>query len=185
MRFRGQAALISILWRELNEGLTMKITPEEIDSTKNIADFFNRLSQEDFVLHGSPHRFDIAEPRQARAAVAKRHQNLNAIYGSIATEFALIHAMISDEHGESCYRIDAEQGLIVVKGGHLVVSPGYVYVLPTATFEPLDDGVGGMWRVAYQPVVPTARVEVDATLLPHFPLIAFECETLSRAARPL
>lgn len=154
----------------------MRFEKSEFEEQRALARFLCNLSEHEFVLHGSPHRLTTIEPRLARGAKNSPHQNLFAVYASIAVEYALIHALIPEPN----YHIDRDNELLVVFGDEITVRSGYIYVLPAVDFEPLDDGAGGIWRIAKKPVTALAVIEAHPALLPHFPLVGFQCDTLTK-----
>ncbi|HVU75734.1 MAG TPA: hypothetical protein VHD38_02790 [Candidatus Paceibacterota bacterium] len=157
----------------------MQLDRTLIAAVEPTARFLKALSHDDFVLHGSLRNFTIARPHLARGSIDWEHQNRCAVYASIAVEFALIHALIQ----EPSYRFDHELDKLMVHDEHIVVRSGFIHVLPGDRFEPVDDGAGGLWRLAYEPVEVLATIEVIPELLAHFPFIAFKSHTLTKEAR--
>lgn len=156
----------------------MQLDRSTITAVKPIADFLQKLPHDTFVLHGSPQRLTVVEPRQAAGNPKWPHLCMYAVYASISVEFALIHALIE----KPSYVLDEKEECIMVRGEKIVVNSGYIYVLPIHPFTPIDDGVGGMCLTAKEPVEALAVVEVVPEMLAHYPLIGFQCIDLIKGA---
>ncbi|MCL6445613.1 MAG: hypothetical protein K6T83_19520 [Alicyclobacillus sp.] len=106
------------------------------------------------LFHGSPVRVASLEPRPARG-VGAAHDQLTAVYASHIKNFAIAFA-ISPPAGSGTFawelEIDENQvpKITYTTGRPNLGGVGYVYHLPSATFEQIDDE---QW-VSFVAVVP-------------------------------
>lgn len=129
--------------------------------------YLQGLSEETFVLHGSPYAFDVAEPRPAECGSGTEYKNRCAVYASITMFDPVIRAVI---HGDTGWRHANSQ--IKIEGEDLRLGEGYIYVLPRAAFEELDNR---FWFAAYEPVHPVEMIKIRPTILTLFPEIVLPC----------
>ncbi len=123
-----------------------------------------------FLYHGSPVRLDRLEPRPARG-VGPEHDMLTAVYAThhraVAIAFAL--GSMPDEEGHVSWTLDLDKldegghpRIVYTAGGPRLGATGYVYIVPSDTFEPVDDR---QW-VSFVPVTPASveAISVDEYL---------------------
>ena len=118
------------------------------------------LSETEFVLHGSPDHFSVAEPRQAYCDSGLAYRNLCAVYASIEIYGPLIKALIRGNVGWRHTRTYVE-----VLGDRLTFTDGYVYVFRQEQFTQLENR---LWFASLKPVRPERVIPVRASLLRSF-----------------
>jgi len=125
--------------------------------------YLEALPHQLFVLHGSPHRFDVVEPRQASSA-SGADRNLHAIYASIAIYDPIIRAVI---HGNASWEL-TRGGEVRVWGSGLRLGSGYIYILPREKFQLLANKI---YLVAHEPIKPRRVIRIEPNILKHIPEI--------------
>lgn len=127
-----------------------------------------RVSYEKFVLHGSPHKLSILEPRQAYFREESPHANEHAIYATTYTPIAVLYALIREPQETWGWRIETDPkdfGLQVRAPAELRLGSGYLYLLPRQHFISNPDDPLGIVSRAYEPLTPRRVYEVDASVM--------------------
>lgn len=126
-----------------------------------------------FCLHGSKFRIEtLVEPRQARCNTGREDGCQKAVYASkncvrVPCLMAMFASASKSESYKASYTAKGS-GLMVVSGENVTFRPGYVHVLPSATFRDVGDEF-----ISYEPVAPHEIVLVTPAilrLLPHMDL---------------
>jgi hypothetical protein len=139
----------------------------------------NEFLAQGYVLHGSKHKFDVATPHPSEDIDKTRTiGNLDAVYGTTEhVEISLFMAMkgIKDPSGPSPLSgYSGTNGSFVVRGdSNTALSTGYVYVLPSDTFEIVKDE-NHEELVSFVPVMPHAVFRVEPDILNLFPNVTFD-----------
>jgi len=119
-----------------------------------------RMKKPPYLYHGSPQRTNVLTPRPARG-VGPEKDRLCAVYASHVREFVIPFALpiVPDERGNPSWTLSFSgsrspgegRARVVIKAGRLDLSQvGYLYRVPSDTFEPVDD----LQWVSYAPVRP-------------------------------
>ena len=126
---------------------------------------------EGFYLHGSKKRLEIIEPRPARCLSGREEGCQKAVYAARCVEIPCIMAMRTPDGSglrpQSSYS-QTGKGPLIVRGKHMTFAPGYVYALPSETFECM-----GSELISRVPVMPHLVVPVTPAIIPL--LVNMEC----------
>ena len=120
-----------------------------------------KIAKPPYLYHGSPERLDRIEPRPARG-VGSGKDCLNAVYATHIENLAIVFSLpfIPNENGNLSIRVSlqADKPGIHLEAGLLDASrPGFLYIVPSDSFEQLDDE---QW-VSYGPVEPCDKVQIN------------------------
>lgn len=115
----------------------------------------NNYNNPSFLYHGSPHKIDILKPSQA-TGVGDEKYRLNAVYASHIRNMAIAFALpiLPDKDGRKSISISYSKDWIPkidIKAGSFDVNGiGYLYALPIASFEKIDNR---QW-VSFNEIIP-------------------------------
>ena len=155
-------------------------------SNKNQKTIFQELRSavlEGYILHGSKTPdLAILEPRQAKEVSGNFLKNQNGVYGArvleVAVAIALLDKIDKKVEGKSGWNFYGENDLETVHGEifgdeNIVLTPGYIYVLPQATFQKflVDESTGDYELISFTHVVPKSVTRVTPEILEWFPRI--------------
>ena len=117
------------------------------------------------VLHGSPFRFGVVEPRQCLIESEDPLHKECGVYGSQYAPISLLYSIIHENRSNWGWRVDFEKSaeITVTDPNELKGGVGYLYVLPKTPFtKDIGDGV---CCIAYEPITPIEVLEVHPTVL--------------------
>jgi hypothetical protein len=129
-----------------------------------------------FLYHGSRSLLTELTPRPARG-VGPEKDKLCAVYASHVRDFALVFALpiVPNENGMLAYWMDfdPQNPEVIVLAGHLDLNQrGYLYRVPSASFEVIDE----LQWVSTVPVEPLDYEIIDPTPYAHWVRKAAEVE---------
>lgn len=121
-----------------------------------------------YLYHGSRTLVTELVPRPAHG-VGPAKEQLCAVYASHIADFAAAFALplIPNENGGYAWKMDfdpAQPEVIVLAGSLDLSGTGYLYRVPSDTFEPIDD----LQWVSYDPVQPVDYVVIDPAEYAHW-----------------
>ncbi len=124
--------------------------------------YIREIREGKYVLHGSPKKLSVIEPRQAQST-----NPMHAKYGVYATSYlniALLYAAIHEDRTLWGWRADFAKSLEIqlVSSVPLQGKKGYLHVLPREPFEVVEEG---FTLIARKPIVPKKTFSVDPGLL--------------------
>ena len=129
--------------------------------------YLESLPEDEFVLHGSPHRVSRIHPRQTLMDRSLPEYQEYAVYGTLVAEVAILYALIHlrrDWWG--WYLEDSADPPCLMVGTAcpqpLALAAGFVHVLPRAPFKKLVHA--GLVCLAYEEIVPVESVPIEASL---------------------
>jgi len=124
------------------------------------------ISEDGFVLHGSPHLLTQIEPRQTSYRRLKAFSRYG-VYATTYVEVALLYALIHDSRDRWSWALD-ETGpspkIIVRAEEGCKYGPGYLYVTSRKYFRQIKDGKGLIY-LTRKPVQVVKVLEVDGFIL--------------------
>lgn len=131
-----------------------------------------------YLYHGSRTLVTELTPRPAHG-VGPANDRLCAVYASHVADFAIAFALplTPNENGGYAWKMDFDPDKleIIVLAGRLDLSgTGYLYRVPSDTFELIDD----LQWVSYEPVVPVDYEVVDPAEYAHWVRYAGDDEDL-------
>jgi len=119
------------------------------------------IPHDEFLIHGSPHKLEVIEPRKAQFARNPAFDQLG-VYATNCIEIALVHALIHNESTQWGYaRQPLSSFLYIEVPKNFMHGPGFVYLLPRQKFE----RVASFTFVAREPIEPVEILSVDAEVL--------------------
>ena len=119
------------------------------------------LPEGTFVLHGSPHKLSIIEPRVPPFLDTFPELGRRGVYGTLAPRIALLYANIHEDRANWGWKADFNKSptITVVAPDPCKGGSGYVYVLPRARFTCFFGK--GLTCAAYEAIVPMWSVAVS------------------------
>ena len=114
-----------------------------------------------YLYHGSPEKLDRIEPRPARG-VGPEKDRLHAVYATHIQNLAIVFSLpfIPNENNNLSFQVSfqTDEPEIHLEAGSLDISrPGFLYTVPSASFEQLDDE---QW-ISYSPVEPCGKIQIN------------------------
>jgi len=124
--------------------------------------------EQGYCLHGSQRRSEMLEPRIAKCESGRVAGCQKAVYASkdcvrVPCLMAMF-APIDPANSRECSYTGAPDGKLIVTGTNVTFKPGYVHVLPAATFQELDDEF-----ISYECITPVAILLVTPEILELLP----------------
>jgi hypothetical protein len=130
------------------------------------SDIFARYIREvlegKYVLHGSPKKLSVIEPRQAISRRPEHSQR--GVYASSYVNIALLYAVIHIDRTLWGWRADFDKSLKIdiITSVPLSGEEGYIHVLPRAPFKVVDEGFTLLTR---EPIAPRQVFSVHKDVL--------------------
>ena len=123
------------------------------------------VESDQYLFHGSPHKLDLLEPRQAFHHGGSAELNQYGVYATGSMRIALLYAVIHEDRRNWGWKWDATEphGSLRVeapnpcKGGN-----GNLYVLKRNGFEAWSSGIN---YIARKSILPWEVLEVSPTIL--------------------
>ena len=118
-----------------------------------------------FTFHGSPHKVEMLEPRQALHDGGHPELNQFGVYATDCVQIALLYALIHEDRNKWGWKWDpyTRPGeLMVVVPDPFKGGPGYLYVLNRTDFSTDGNGVS---RISHKAVTPVEILEIHPTTL--------------------
>ena len=134
-------------------------------TNEQIIAYLDRLPADKLVLHGAQKEHKILKPAVPNQAHLIPEYNQRAVYGTLFTDIALVHAVIRSPKTEWGWKFDPEKKphLFVQGPEFLSIGMGYIHILKrsdfTQTVEP------GLVCLAFQEVVPVRVLRVHPNIL--------------------
>jgi len=121
-----------------------------------------------YLYHGSLTLVTELIPRPAHGVGLAKDQ-FRAVYASHVADFAIAFALplTPSENGGYAWKMDfdpAKPEIIILAGSLDLFGTGYVYRVPSDSFEPIDD----LQWVSYEPVVPVDYEVIDPAEYAHW-----------------
>ena len=131
-----------------------------------------------YLYHGSRTLVMELVPSPA-TGVGPAKDQLCAVYASHIADFATAFALplTPNENGKTAWKMDfdpAKPEVIILAGSLDLSGTGYLYRVPSDSFEPIDD----LQWVSYDPVVPIDYEVIDPAKYAHWVRYAGEDEKL-------
>jgi hypothetical protein len=134
-----------------------------------VLNYLKVLSPEEFVLHGSPHKTAVLEPKQAECLKPDGskdwEKSQRGVYASISIETTVICSVL---HNHAGWSVDNDRIEIYVNGKDVTLGQGYIYILRQKNFRQLSNR---LWFIAYYPVRPVVTLTVGPDILKLLPNI--------------
>ena len=132
-------------------------------NTKEVWRYLQRLSHEEFVLHGSPCLTEILEPRQAHCldpdGKVDEEKSQLGVYASLWVRDAVVCAVVRNHTG---WKVSSDLNTLTVFGDNVTLESGYLYVLPQKCFTRLSNV---FWFISKEPVKPLRFLPIGPDIL--------------------
>ena len=120
-----------------------------------------KIVKPNYLYHGSPEKLDRIEPRPARG-VGPEKDRLNAVYATHIQNLAIAFSLpfVPNENNNLSLQVSlqaAEPEIHLEAGSLDMARSGFLYTVPSASFEQLDDE---QW-VSYSSVEPCDKVRIN------------------------
>lgn len=154
--------------------IRFEASKESIETLAQLKEFV----AQGYVLHGSKKASDTLEPKQATDTNKERIIGTQvAVYATHHVEIPLFMAL-KDMKDASLRSMrsgySGTGGVWRMYGENTTLTPGYVYVLPSDTFEKIVDEKGDEELISRVPVMPVAVFKVEPDILSLFPNITLD-----------
>ena len=136
-------------------------------NTKEVWRYLQRLSHEEFVLHGSPCLTEILEPKQAKCldpdGKLDEEKSQMGVYASLWVRDAVVCAIA---HNYAGWKVSSDLKTFTVLGENVTLGSGYLYVLPQKNFTRLSNV---FWFISKAPAKPIRILPISPEILQYLP----------------
>ena len=139
--------------------------PDDNVSLMNSLEKLKNALGQGYLLHGSPHLLERIEPRQAHDINNREGGCERGVYAEshdvrVPIVMSLFHPI--DPYVHAFCKYSDTGGIFRIAGQNITLLPGYVYILPSASFTSITDSSEA---VSYVSVKPINVVATDPSML--------------------
>ena len=137
---------------------------KEMTNERAIA-YLDGLPADKLVLHGAHEEYDVLRPSQPNQSHLIPEYNQCAVYGTLFTDIALLHAVIRAPKTDWGWEVDFEKTpYLTVRGPkRLPIGVGYIHILRQSDFTSIVEP--GFSCLAFKEVVPIRVIAVWPNIL--------------------